>query len=267
MTRVINVISLGAGVQSSALTLMAARGELSETPDFAVFADVGWEPPRVYEHLQWLEKECKKYGLKIIRASKGNLRKDFLESLETGKRAASIPVFVKKKGAAREGMLRRQCTREYKVDVVRKAIRDFLGYGPRQRIKEHVNLWMGISTDEITRVKPSPIKYITHKYPLIERGMSRLDCLEWMRKNGYPMPPKSACIGCPYHSDEYWKQLKEKYPEEFADAVDFDRALRKKPRPEGELYLHRSCQPLDKVDFSIGQESLFDNECEGMCGI
>ena len=164
-------------------------------------------------------------------------------------------------------MLWRQCTKEYKVEVVRRAIREFLGYGPRQRVKEHVNLWMGISTDEITRVKPSPIKYITHKYPLIERGMSRLDCLEWMRKNGYPMPPKSACIGCPYHSDEYWKQLKEKYPEEFADAVDFDRALRKKPRPEGELYLHRSCQPLDEVDFSIGQESLFDNECEGMCGI
>ena len=83
MTRIVNVISLGAGVQSSALTLMAARGELSETPDFAVFADVGWEPPRVYEHLQWLEEECKKYGLKIIRASKGNLRKDFLESVYT----------------------------------------------------------------------------------------------------------------------------------------------------------------------------------------
>jgi len=263
----VNVISLGAGVQSTTLTLMAARGELGEKPDVAIFADTGWEPRHVYKHLDWLERECAKYGLKIIRASRGNLREDFLRSLETGERAASIPLYVKRKDGKREGMLWRQCTREYKVEVIRRAIREFLGYRPRQRVKEKVYLWLGISTDEVIRVKPSPIKYIEHRYPLIERNMSRHDCLNWMRSNGYPNPPKSACIGCPYHSNEYWKYLKINYPREFADAVDFDRALRKKPRPEGELYLHRSCQPLDEVDFSIGQESLFDNECEGMCGI
>ena len=269
--RTVNVISLGAGVQSTTLTLMAARGELGEKPDVAIFADTGWEPPRVYTHLEWLEKECAKYGLRIIRGSRGNLRDDFLRGLETGERAASIPVYVKRNGSGREGMLWRQCTREYKVEVVRKAIREFLGYGPRQRVKEKVNLWMGISTDEIIRVKPSPVKYIEHKYPLIDRNMSRTDCLKWMRENGYPMPPKSACIGCPYHDDAYWRDLKENYPEDFADAVDFDRALRKKPRAEGELYLHRSCRPLDEIDFSESNEQgsldLFGDECEGMCGL
>lgn len=271
MNKTVKVISLGAGVQSTTMTLMAARGEFGDdAPKVAIFADTGWEPLHVYQHLDWLEKECAKYGLRVIRTSRGNLREDFLRSLETGSRAASIPFFVKKPDG-KTGMLWRQCTKEYKIDVVRRAVREYLGYKPRQRVRHHVELWMGISTDEIERVKPSAVKYITNKYPLIDRGMSRDDCLRWMRAKGYPLPPKSSCIGCPYHNDLYWKQLKEQYPEDFADAVEFDKLLRAKPRPQGELYLHRSCVPLGEINFEEipeqGTLDFFVNECEGMCGI
>ena len=56
--KAVKVLSLGAGVQSSCLALMAERGEYGlSKPDFAIFADTGWEPPAVYEHLEWLKEE------------------------------------------------------------------------------------------------------------------------------------------------------------------------------------------------------------------
>jgi hypothetical protein len=64
-------------------------------------------------------------------------------------------------------------------------------------------------------------------------------------------------------------------PEAWADAVDFDykiRALLKAgDRFYGTAYLHAQMKPLDLVDLRTaseqGQDSLFDQECEGMCGI
>ena len=50
-----SVISLGAGVQSTVLLLMAEQGLILPRPIAAVFADTGWEPRQVYQHLEWLE--------------------------------------------------------------------------------------------------------------------------------------------------------------------------------------------------------------------
>ena len=52
----LRVISLGAGVQSTALALIAAHGEIGPMPDCAIFADTQWEPQIIYDHLNWLEK-------------------------------------------------------------------------------------------------------------------------------------------------------------------------------------------------------------------
>src|SRR5688500_16994503 len=51
------VLSLGAGVQSSTLYLMAVAGEFgTERPEVAVFADTQWEPRSVYTWLDRLEE-------------------------------------------------------------------------------------------------------------------------------------------------------------------------------------------------------------------
>jgi hypothetical protein len=129
---------------------------------------------------------------------------------------------------------------------------------------------IGISTDEAHRMKPSDKAYVTHSWPLIDLGMSRGDCLGWLERHNYPRPPKSACIGCPYHSDEHWLSLS---PAEFSDAVEFEAAIQAGSIgfPTATPYLHRSLVTLDKVDFSRNdparQPDLFGNECEGMCGV
>lgn len=261
------VLSLGAGVQSSTLYLMAVRGIFgADRPSVAVFADTQWEPAEVYT---WLH-ELDTFGgasIPIERVTAGNIRQDALSD----KRFASMPLYTA--GVTKEGQLRRQCTREYKVAPVTKFIRrTVIGLAPRERIGkgERVELWMGISTDEATRMRDNREPWITNRYPLIERQMSRADCLAWLTEYGYPKPAKSACIGCPYTDIERWREMRAQRPAEFADAVEFDAAIRKHNKRNQSAYLHRSCLPLADAVLTAeerGQTNLFAYECEGMCGV
>lgn len=265
----IHIISLGAGVQSSSLLLMSAIGVFGEEnkPKIAIFADTGWEPVSVYQYLDWLEKEAEKHGIRIVRTSRGNIREDMLNKVRHGTRAANIPLFTLDENG-KKGIITRQCTNDYKIMAVRREIRKQLGYGPRDKVREQIVLYMGISTDEFMRAKESRVNYIKHYFPLLEHNFSRQDCLNWMKEQGYPLPPRSSCIGCPFHSDKTWLQMKRNDPEAWADAVEFDKEIRNFPGLKGKAYLHKSCKPLDEVIFNENEQlDLFNNECEGMCGL
>jgi hypothetical protein len=258
----IKVLSLGAGVQSSTLALMIARGELPPV-DCAIFADTGWEPKAVYDWLNWLEVQL---PFPVVRVSAGNLRADQLSrSNTTGGRFAAVPWFTLSPNG-KKGMNRRQCTAEYKLRPLQRKVVELMG---GKRPSGGCVMLIGISTDEAWRMKPSRVRYIINKFPLIEIGITRQQCLLWMERNGYPMPPKSSCIGCPFHSDAQWRALT---PQEFADAVEVDRAIRNVGRGMvSQQFMHRSLKPLEDVDFSTpeekGQLNLFLNDCEGMCGL
>jgi hypothetical protein len=121
-------------------------------------------------------------------------------------------------------------------------------------------------------MKPSNVKYITHRWPLIEMGMSRGDCLAWMLAKGYPMPSKSACTFCPYHDEETWSDMKRNDPESWAQACMVDEAIRSGFAGGKErLFVHRSRKPLAEVRldaaYDRGQTDMFLDECEGMCGL
>ena len=135
-----------------------------------------------------------------------------------------------------------------------------------------VEQWIGISFDEAIRIKPSFEDWQVNRWPLVERGMTRQDCLRWLERNAYPLPPKSACIGCPFHDDDMWRDMRAHDPVAWADAVAIDRAIRTGLRGiRGDVFLHRSAVPLDQADLTSiedrGQLSLWGNECEGMCGV
>lgn len=253
------VLSLGAGVQSSTVLLMMCRGEL-EPADCAIFADTHWEPQTVYDWLDdYLGPEAERAGIPIYEVTAGNIRAD---SLSEEHRFASMPLFL----VGDEGgwsMGRRQCTREYKVAPIRRQIRELTS--------GKVELSLGISLDEAHRMRDSNVKYIRHHYPLIfDKEMRRSDCLKWLNDNGYPDSPRSACIGCPFHSDNEWRHLRDTSPTDWLDAIDFDHALRDGDyvRLKGEAYLHSSLKPLDEVTLKHeDQLDLWGNECEGMCGV
>src|SRR5210317_292964 len=222
--KTLTVISLGAGVQSSVMAIMAAKGEFPK-PDCAIFADTGYEPKKVYSYLEFLKKILP-YPVYVV--SKGNIKKDMLDSIDNGTRFPTAPFFTQAEITGKKGMLRRQCTADYKIIPIRKKIRELcnIGYGKHFPKDKYIEQWIGISTDEIQRMKPARDKYIKNRHPLIELNMSRQDCINWMKKNEFPLPEKSACIMCPYHNDSYWHFMKTERPSEFADAVEFDKSIR-----------------------------------------
>lgn len=329
MNRKLTYISLGAGVQSSVMALMAARGELTPMPEFAVFADTQDEPQSVYRWLDWLEKQL---PFPVHRVSYGKLS-DSAKRVITSKKSGrdyckgGIPMFQRrlpkevpchcmhvlqdelsrtdgkcvcttwKGGKPRPcilhaeqkrcsdcggtgkviqdvggagGLLRRQCTSRFKIEPIQRFVRAMAKKEPSRIPAEQ---WIGISMDEVIRMKPSRVAFIENRWPLIEVKMTRQDCLAWAKKANLPEPPRSACVYCPYHSDAEWVRLRTEEPEEFLKAVELERVFRgswskQNALKNADVYLHRSCVTLDKVKFDTsGKRSGFGNECEGMCGV
>lgn len=265
----LSILSLGAGVQSTAMLLMAQAGEFDEItdkPETAIFADTGWEPPAVYTHLEWL-KTVSEIPIHVVGEGQ-NIRHD---ALTNSSRFASMPLYMTSNG--REAMLRRQCTREYKIEPIEREIRTMLGLKKGQRVPKGVRVqsWHGISSDEVGRMKENCRPWIDNFYPLIDKWISRQGCKDWLVAHGYPIPAKSACIGCPFHDDGTWREMKNERPADFADAVDFDKRIRTGLKGvDCEAFLHRSLVPLGEINFrnaeDLGQLS-FLAECEGYCGV
>lgn len=285
-----HVLNLGAGIQSTTLYMLNERlghgGDLHF--DLAIFADTQAEPKSVYRHVEWLMSLG---GPPIWVRTKGNLEHDLMVGQNsTGGRFASIPCFaaehhgVRELGQpANEGVTRRQCTAEYKVEVVEKAIRrELIGLKPRQRMPKDVivHQYYGISTDEVRRMgkiraRWSSVPWTRTVFPLIDKGWSRRGCREFLSSRVPHEVPRSACVFCPFRNDHEWQAMKASDAESWERAVNFDRSLRiagnvVNRNMDKSLYLHRSCIPLEMVEFdnlppqTLEPFTLYD--CVGMCG-
>ena len=291
----LEVISLGAGVQSTAMALMAAHGEIEPMPDYAIFADTGDEPRSVYDHLDWLRSgNVLPFPVEIVQFS--HLGNDVRLTAAGVKDVAGrdngylAPPFFTLNEDGSHGMLRRECTSNYKIRPIQRHLKVLLGRDPDEPIRVNeplVRQWIGISADEALRVKQSQVRWVTNWHPLVDqatregpgphtRWMSRQDCLAWIERHGYPTPPRSACIMCPYKSNAEWRQLRDQQPEAWESAVEFDALIRDMPDYEraglhkgGKLFLHRSLVPLAEAPIGgdSAQPDLWVGECEGMCGV
>ena len=272
-----NVISLGAGVQSSCMALMASRGELLDIKvDFAIFADTQDEPASVYRWLDWLESQL---SFPVYRVSNGKLSDVCLDIKisKDGRKYAKgrIPFYTLNNDGSKGIIPFRSCTADFKIKPILKELRQRCGIKRGQKSATVTSL-IGISYDEMQRMKDSRYAFVVNRWPLVELKMRRGDCIRWMTQRGYPEPPRSSCIYCPFHSSKEWRRLQTEEPEEFAKAVKFEKDLQKAQSKSDTFFakpfLHNSCKPLDTIDFRSdverGQQVFdFGDECEGMCGV
>lgn len=279
-----HILNLGAGVQSTTLYLMSMAGEAPPV-ECAIFADTGEEPEAVYRHLDWLGSLN---GPPILVRSAGRLGDDLQRGRNTtGGRFAAIPCFTSAGEGSETGRTRRQCSKEYKTEVIERAIRrDVLGLQPRQRVPKGVRIfqYFGISWDERSRASRIWERFHLEKsayaepiFPLVDRQWTRANCIEWLAGRVPHETPRSACVFCPFHSDTEWQRIKDHDPAGWARAVDIDAALRIDGNVVNRdmsqtMYVHRSCLPLTQIDFRPRANTKelqlgFGYECEGVCGV
>jgi len=243
------ILSLGWGVQSFTLAAMSALGEL-EPIDAAIHADTTHDSVLTYAFAEkwtsWLEDR----GVNVI-----TVKADDTDYIDRKYNHTQIPAFNNS-----GGMGKRQCTTNWKIVPVRRMIRQLSGGKP-------VEQWIGISLDEIQRANRSGVQYVTNRFPLVEKRITRSACVEWLEKNGLEVPPKSACVFCPYHGLNNWRQTKA-VDEDWQEAVRVDEEIRHVSNNGMTNYLCSARVPLTDLDLSTpeerGQINWID-ECSGTC--
>lgn len=234
-------LSWGLGVQSTYLLVLAANRQIAV--DAVIVADTQWERAATMEMFDFYRRYAESRGLPVLVGTAGDVRQ--LGALDH----QHMPFFP-----GHGGPLSRQCTRHFKLDVIKRVARSFAGYDvslPPHPKPGEFEMILGISSDEWERMAVSRDKFLVNCYPLVERRMSRNEIVREYAALGLPVPPKSACIACPYRrASEYMELL----PQEFQAAVDFDREIRYK-RFSGcradTLYVWRGKVDLGGVDLEL----------------
>lgn len=261
----LRVLSMGWGVQSWCLAAMAIEGVI---PKFDLIVHAGTREQVITQAFaeRW-GRSLEAAGMPVV--TEHSAAQDDIDNPD--RPGVFVPAFTLSETGSR-GRLLRSCTGRWKVEVVRRVVRREL---TRRNLARYgrdftpstgeVEMVLGISAEESQRAKPSAVAYAENAYPLLELGMSREDCIAWLRAHGYAVPIKSACIFCPFRSDGSWSALKATSPDDWTEALAVDAAIRTK-RPDHTTYLHRSRQPLHEVElptYAGGDVADFDN---GMCG-
>lgn len=259
------VWSCGGGTQSCAIAALIVQGKLPK-PDFSVIADTGYETGATWEYMdKVLVPELAKVGVELVRvlASKwayhGNA---IIHAINPVKRkvawATPLCGYSTQFGFSKMPNL---CSTQWKGEPIQRWLSN-----AHRVTKSKACYWIGFSRDEQRRIlkrqQSDDFKKGLNRFPLLELGLTRRDCIQFVESMGWPTPPRSSCYMCPNHSDHEWRKLIAERPDEFQKAVEIEREIHK---VDPDAWLHRSCIPLDQVDFSQ-PEDLFSRPCDsGQC--
>ncbi len=255
----VEYISYGGGTPSLALIILNIKGEIKPITgrnkvDEIIFADTGWDRTDTMDQMYEIEKYVKSngYNFKIVQSKYGSLEKYLYNNLTKNENKGFLPIPYHSKD---KGIGQRQCTNQFKIQPINTFLKEKYGYA--SNIAQ-----LGIHFDEFYRVKDAKNKKDTNRFPLVDLKLKRNDCIKIVAETGLPMPPKSACVGCPYLPPGRFIELNHEKPEDFKRAEKIDSLMNKKGK-----YLSNQKIPLT----SLKQQSVFpdildDSSCEsGYC--
>jgi hypothetical protein len=240
------VWSCGGGVQSAAIAALIVTGRLSK-PDISLIVDTEREKSTTWAYYDSvLKPELAKVGVDLIRVPKS---KYATVDLFSGNGDLLIPAFTNKDGTI--GKLPTYCSNEWKRRVIMRYLR-------AQNVERCQN-WLGISLDELKRVRTGPPAWFQPRYVFIyEIPMRRNECVEVVAQLGWPPAPRSSCWMCPNHDDGEWASMS---TEDLIRASEFEKDIQTR---DPHVWLHRSCKPIATVDFTDAEND--DNGCQtGFC--
>lgn len=207
------VVAYGMGVDSTAVLVEFSRRKI--VPDLILFADTGGEKPETYAYLPEIRKFLRSRGMPeviVVRRAPTDGRNGRYSTLEENclvNRTLPSLAFGYKK-----------CSLKWKRDpqdryVARWApareaweaglrVRKVIGYdaGPKDARRSEI---------------ASDSRY-EYWYPLREWGWDRGRCEEEIRREGLPVPPKSACFFCPASKPHEIEALVRDHPD-LADRI------------------------------------------------
>jgi len=252
----VEYVSYGGGSPSLALIILNLKKQIKPITDRnqideIIFADTGWERTDIINQTKEIKKYVESFGFKftIVQSELGTLE-NYLESQIKDDAFIPIPYHSKNKGIGQ-----RQCTSQFKIRPIHKYLRKT--YGPISRIAQ-----LGIHYDEFERVKDPQTKRDVNRFPLVDLKLRRADCVKIVEEEGLPIPPKSACVGCPYLPASRFISLSKDIPSDFERAEKIDSQLNKKKK-----YLSRTMIPLSSLKNQIQFDDMGEHySCEsGYC--
>lgn len=248
------VWSCGGGTQSCAIAALIVQGKIQK-PDIAVIADTGYEKQSTWNYCdKVLIPELSNVGVDLVRI----YAKEFSPcgtNFANSKGTVLMPCFTTENG---NGKLSAYCSSYWKRDTISKWLLSKHGISKSMAVK-----WIGFSADEQRRVlsmmKTPEYQKGLIRFPLVELNLKRRDSIQVVENFGWPTPPRSSCWMCPNMADSEWRALSK---EEFSKAVELQKEIQKH---DPCAWLHKSCLPLDQVDFSQ-PDDLFTRPCDsGQC--
>lgn len=249
----INVVSFGGRVQSTALLVLASQ--MKEKPLF-VFSNVGddSESPATLDYMRdYAVPFAEEFGIEIVTLTgKTGLYQYAVES----KNSIPLPVWLNSGAYGR-----RTCTTDFKIRRIDR-------YLKKHYAGQYVNVSLGISWDEMSRMRPHLMEWTDKEgksrlgfwkrisYPLIDARLNRDDCKRLVQNAGLPIPPKSSCFFCPFKKISEWIDMKHDQPELYEKAIRLESALREKRQRVGKDDIRLT--PKGLLEDVTAQSRMFD---------
>jgi len=255
-----NILSCGAGMQSTALALMACENArigsvhpLVPVYDAIIFCDLGHEPPWVYKQVDFIKQACQDSGLNFYVLTEKSLYDDYLNRFGKA-RVTAIPFWTIGPDGKKAKMCR-HCTLDHKIIQIQKFVRhELLGYrkGERSRSEDlgaH-SMYIGFSNEERQRIFDNRHPFFTNRFPLIEMGYERPDTYRYNLEVWGLDTKASACCICPFHTNYFFKHLEKEHPASYDAVITIDRLLEKEQpntKINSSLYISRSRKRIENL--------------------
>lgn len=273
----LHVLNFSGGAQSSYLLEMLLTGEM-EIPlrMVVVISDPGMEQTHSWWNICDYRKRCRDKGIDIIVAQGPSLFNDLVSMPSTGSRRMDNPPFWTKNADGSRGRLRQKCTEFYKIAPMDRAVRQYLknkhGIGAGKGLRPGlVEKWIGFASDEWHRCSESDVAYVRFRYPMIEAGISKSDVDAFFTAKGHKIS-RSVCSACPWNGLAFFKDMYEKRPENWRQAVEVDDSLEAWPsigicdsKPFVSSSLVR-LRDLPAMNFGVEDPDMSEHHCNsGVC--